>query len=401
MLFHIIDSKQKCKSVYTENRIDKDPNYKLLSKTWSYNPTLKDYDIEFASLYTGGKTIDESCPEHLKSEWENVKRKHFAFLNSFKQAKVRAGDYCFYDLVPESFLLEYNTVKSKITKYILSSHKKPNNYNFLVELSGLADDISTNKLNIDKSAITPYLHQYKARKFKDKLSKIDPHIRYNVFGTVTGRLTTKKESFPILTMDRAYRGILKPSNDFFVELDFNAAELRCLLALNDQPQPETDLHLWHQKKINYLYSENLNRDEIKTKMFAWLYGGPNASLGMPEIENCYNKQGVVKKYWDGEYVLNPFGRQIKCDQFRALNFIIQSTTSDIFLRKAIEINNMLKGRKSLTMCLIHDSMIIDFSGEDRAILKNIIQEFGNTEFGKFKVNVKIGNRFGNMKDVSL
>ena len=40
----------------------------------------------------------------------------------------------------------------------------------------------------------------------------------------------------------------------------------------------------------------------------------------------------VEKYWDGEYVINPFGRQIKCDQFRALNFIIQSTTSDIFLR---------------------------------------------------------------------
>ena len=53
------------------------------------------------------------------------------------------------------------------------------------------------------------------------------------------------------------------------------------------------------------------------------------------------------------------------------------------------------------MGLIHDSMVIDFSGEDREILKSLIDEFGNTEFGKFKVNVKAGKSYGSLKELSL
>ena len=33
--------------------------------------------------------------------------KHKSFIKSFKKAQVKASDYCFYDLVPETFLLEF------------------------------------------------------------------------------------------------------------------------------------------------------------------------------------------------------------------------------------------------------------------------------------------------------
>jgi DNA polymerase I-like protein with 3'-5' exonuclease and polymerase domains len=96
-------------------------------------------------------------------------------------------------------------------------------------------------------------------------------------------------------------------------------------------------------------------------------------------------------------VVNHFGRRIKADQFHALNAIIQSTTSDTFLRRAIAVNKILEGRKSFTMGLIHDSMVIDFDREDKGLLKNLIKEFGNTDLGLFKVNTSLGTDFGNMR----
>jgi hypothetical protein len=82
--------------------------------TWDYNTVLKEYNIEYASLYAQGKNIDEICPDHLRDEWETVKKKHFSFIKSFDTAKVKSKDYCFYDLVPESFVVDFFNVKSKI-----------------------------------------------------------------------------------------------------------------------------------------------------------------------------------------------------------------------------------------------------------------------------------------------
>ena len=108
------------------------------------------------------------------------------------------------------------------------------------------------------------------------------------------------------------------------------------------------------------------------------------------------KQKALQKYWNGKEIQNPFGRVVKADEFHALNALIQSTTSDTFLRRAIAVNKLLKGRNSFTMGLIHDSMVIDFDRNDKDILDNLIKEFGNTDLGVFKVNTSVGTSFGNM-----
>jgi len=396
MLFQIIDNKQQCASIYSNNQIISEPEYNKLSKTWTYNSVLKDKDIKYASLYAKGQNLDQCCPDSLKEIWEQVKQKHFAYIKSFEEAKVKYNDYCFYDLVPESFVIEYFNIKSQITDHVLNSYKKPENYDFLLELSELIFEIESKKLNIDPQTLDTDLHQYRTRKFKEKLMKVRPHISYNMFGTITGRLTTKRDSFPILTLDKNYRKIIRPQNDWFIEFDFNAAELRCLLALNNQSQPKEDIHEWHGQIFNRLLDRVMSREEIKRKIFGWLYGPPNASLGIPEVQSYYDKQKALKKYWDGKQVVNPFGRKIKADEFHALNALIQSTTSDTFLRRAIAVNKLLEGRKSFTAALIHDSMVIDFDRKDKDILENLIKEFGNTNLGIFKVNASLGTSFGNM-----
>ena len=112
------------------------------------------------------------------------------------------------------------------------------------------------------------MSEYKTRQFFKKINNVSPYVDYNIFGTKTGRLSTKKGSFPILTMDKRYRSSVKPNNDWFVELDYNAAELRVLLALAGKEQPDEDIHDWNVKNV---YRNLLTRDEAKTRIFAWLY----------------------------------------------------------------------------------------------------------------------------------
>ena len=397
MLFEIIDHKQHCKNIFSENKIISDPDYDKLSQTWAFHSTLKDYNIEYASLYAQSKTLDQCCPDKFKDEWTAIKEKYGAYIKSFQNGFCELDEHCFYDLVPQSFVIEFFSIKNKITEYVLSTYEKPANYNFLVEATKLITSIRDHKLNINTDPLIPKLHQLKVRSFYTKIFSCASYIDYNLFGTITGRLSTKKDSFPILTMNKDYRSVIEPTNDWFIELDFNAAELRCLLSLNDQPQPEEDIHQWHGNIFNKLSDRKMNRDEIKRKIFGWLYGPLGGSLGIQQIEKYYDKRKVIDKYWNGKEVINPFGRQIKADEFHALNAIIQSTTSDTFLRRAIAVNKLLEHRNSFTMGLIHDSMIIDFDRSDKDILNNIIEEFSETKLGKFKVNVSLGTHFGNMK----
>ena len=397
MIFEIIDQKQHCKNIYSNNQILSEYDCNDLSGTWSYHSVLKDHNIEYASLYANGNTLDECCPEKLQNKWNEIKQKHFAYIKSFQNGFCQIEDQCFYDLVPESFVIEYFGIKNQITDHVLNTYIKPENYDFLLELSKLITDIRDNKLNINPDVLRDKLHQVRTRNFHTKLYSCSPFIDYNIFGTITGRLTTHKNSFPILTMSKNYRQVLTPTNDWFIELDFNAAELRCLLALNKENQPKEDLHDWHGSIFNKLMDHELDRDEIKRKIFGWLYGPLNASLGIPQIEKYYDKQKALKEYWTGTEIINPFERKIKADEFHALNALIQSTTSDVFLRRAIAVNKLLKNRKSLTVALIHDSMVIDFAREDKEILNELITEFGNTDLGQFKVNASLGTNFGNMK----
>ena len=89
MTFQIIDNKQQCKNIFYKNKITNNINLNDLKNTWSYHPSLKEYDIQYAYLYSGGKNLDECCPDYLKSSWENIKKKHLAYIKSFNVAKDR------------------------------------------------------------------------------------------------------------------------------------------------------------------------------------------------------------------------------------------------------------------------------------------------------------------------
>ena len=84
-----------------------------------------------------------------------------------------------------------------------------------------------------------------------------------------------------------------------------------------------------------------------------------------------------------------------------MNYLIQSTTSDLFLRKVIEIDKLLEGKQSFVSYCIHDSLVLDFCDKDRDLLVGIIDNLSKTGLGTFKVNVSAGKHFGNMKKLEL
>ena len=196
-------------------------------------------------------------------------------------------------------------------------------------------------------------------------------------------------------MNKEFRGCIKPKNDWFIELDFNAAELRVLLALAGAKQPLNDIHDWN---VQHIFDGKITREEAKTKTFAWLY----SQRTNKELERLYNKNLIRHKYWDGFKVETDYGRIIeKVDEHRALNYIIQSTTVDMVHEQAHKIYELLKEKKSNISFLIHDAVYIDLAEEDRYEILNWLDIFKKTRYDIFKVNLAAGKNLGEMKKLKL
>ena len=363
-----------------------------LSHTWAPHELLIDKPIEYAQIWAKGKSLLECCPEYLLEEWKKISGRMKAFQKSFQTVGIDISNVDPRHFIPENFIIKHLTIKNLICEDVFQNCERPKNYKFMCELLGFCCDLEKKSLKINSDLIK-YVPKF--RSDWKKLQRVSHNVRYDAYKAVTGRLSTKQGSFPILNLKKDCRGIIEPYNDCFIELDFNAAELRTFLALNDKEQPENDIHEWNAKHV---FKEDLTRDEIKKKTFSWLYD-PKAIN--KSLEMCYNKNYVLEKYFDGSYVNTIFDRKIEADDHHALNYIIQSTASDLFLKQAIKIWKLLKGKKTYVAFTIHDSLVLDFNLFDKGMVEGLVEEFSNTELGKFKVNVSGGKNFGEMKEMNL
>ena len=175
-----------------------------------------------------------------------------------------------------------------------------------------------------------------------------------------------------------------------MELDFNAAELRTLLALSGKEQPQLDMHEWHRSQ----FQNKGTRDEIKKRVFAWLY---NPTARDAALERLYNRDWVKSNHWNGTTVRTPFSRKIEADDHHALNYIVQSTSSDVCIEQAVKVNNFLKNMKSNIVFFMHDSIVIDYDATERHHLLEILYIFKKTRLGEYVVNLSVGKSFGEMR----
>jgi len=396
MYFEVIDNKFDCFGFYRKGVIEHHPPDTLDKHyCWTYNPVMKDYtNIEYVSLYCEGKSITDVCPDELKDDWNHLNQKFRSFFKAFHTAKIDLEKNCYYDMVPMTFLLDYFELKVKIIKHVAKTYPRPNNYDHLCEVMKVCHDVSKKKLNVDTSVLNLKIANPLVKKAKVKYDNVAPYIRYDIFGTKTGRLSTISRSFPIHQLDKEYRNILSPNNDWFVELDFNGAELRTFLALAGKPQPQVDIHDWN---IDNIFNRGIDRESAKKKIFAWLYG----EVENKKAEEIYNKELVRSKYWDGSKVKTYWGREIEADKHHSLSYIVQSTFADLVLKQMVKVHKLLEGKKSYIAFCVHDNIVIDLADDEKYLLPEIMKAFADTEFGKFLVNVKAGSNYGEMKKLNI
>jgi DNA polymerase I-like protein with 3'-5' exonuclease and polymerase domains len=298
-------------------------------------------------------------------------------------------------VVPNYFLFEYLLAKNKITRHVLDTYRRPGNYEMMYKLLEILEDIRSRPLKIDIGPIGHLLESVRGKNFHRTVQNVKHICDYNPWGTVTGRLATNPASFPILTMNKEFRACIQPQNDWLLELDFNAAELRILLALAGVEQPKNDIHDWN---VKHVFGGKLSRADAKTKTFAWLYSQRSNSL----LERLYNKDLVQNKYWDGFKIETDYGRIIEnVDERHALNYIVQSTTIDMVHEQACKVYEALRGMKSNIAFLIHDALYIDLAEEDRYEILNLLDIFKKTRYDMFKVNIAAGKNLGALKELKL
>ena len=391
-VFQVIDDKQNCFGVYSNgqfayNRVPN--NYK---RTFSWSPHLLGHEIEYAFLFCGGKSLSEVCPERLKQRFEARERKLRAFVNSFVSAKIQVKDACLFDLIPITHLRHYLDVKSQICSFVFDTFERPKNYSFLRDTYEVIKEISLQRLKVDWQLL-------------EKLAKTDPkassllkrfagkttHVNYEIFGTRTGRLGVKENSFPVLNLKAQNKRVLLPQNDWFVELDYNGAEVRTLLALANKPQPEEDVHNWN---LEHVYTRVKSREAAKKRFFAWLY---NPNSDDKAINAFYDRSQILEAFFVDGKVQTPFGREIETDDFHALNYLLQSSSSDNCMTQVNKIHKFLRNKKTKVAFAVHDSVVLDLAVEERHLLPQVKEVFEDTRLGRFPVGVSVGKNYGELR----
>ena len=250
MLFQLMDNKTDCAGTYLSGQFVWDRIPDGITKTWSYSDHLFGRDIEYANLLVAGKSIEAICPEHLRERWDSIKGLLKSHYKALTTSKVDLGDVCFYDVVPQKHLQHYFEMKNEITQWVFDNVERPANYNLLKRVQAATRELKQHPVNLNSFAIyCSAADDAKAKQLYDQFGDSKPHVDYDIFGTVTGRFTTKRNSFPILNLKTELKKHVRPNNHAFLELDFTAAEVRTMLALQGHEQPEEDLHEWHIKNV--------------------------------------------------------------------------------------------------------------------------------------------------------
>ena len=383
--FQIVDNKNGCLGYFYDGAFIKDVELPVdATRTWEFNEGLEGRRVDIASIYCQNRRITEFLTKEEAQLWNLCKEREQAQLRTFETCEIDLQENCFYDLVPINLIEDICTLKDSATQKVFEQYPRPLNYNFMLDVHRLTSYLATVKLRFNKKV------------FQDvDLAGIFSRntLSFNPYGTITGRFTNSPNSFPILVLKKDYRKYIKPNNNYILELDYNAAEIRTALGLSGIEQPIGDIYQWLNEEI---YQGKKTRDEVKKSMISWLYNHKNKG---DEFKTFLDKDALLERYYFNGAVITPFNRRIECDEAHAISYLVQSTNSDIMHKVSVEIMDLLSPYKSKLYFVIHDSIVIDLHKDDEEIMDIVIEKFQNTMFGVYDSKVSIGTNFGTLRTI--
>ena len=84
-----------------------------------------------------------------------------------------------------------------------------------------------------------------------------------------------------------------------------------------------------------------------------------------------------------------------------LNYLIQSTTADLVMERAVAVDKFLEGKKSFVSHIVHDELVIDLADEERTLAPQIKEIFANNLLDTFMVNLSCGKNYYELQELKI
>lgn len=339
-----------------------DTEYKLYNIT-----TLNKWD-KYTFMFRNKSLIQEVLPDHYLDEY-------------FKDLRIAEG--------------ELNELDNNL-KYLSTLRKNQNIFKNLyrAKINGLSYRVFK---ELEKNeTILSGLEKFKPSK------GYCSEIKYNQTNTVTGRLTTTKDSPNILTLPARCRKIFESrwqQEGDLLYIDFKTLEPRVVRKINGKNASD-DIYL----EIADMLDFEVDRIIIKRGIISTLYGATSTISGLSQ-ERSKAVLEATKSYFDlasidkkASYVhdvgcrLNFFGRpiwNIKEEQGnKIVNNYIQSTAVDVALSYFSELCDLIDLDLCKPIFIIHDALVLDVHKDYIETCKKIVQDgYTCTQLGHFPIDI--------------
>ena len=351
-------------------------------------------------------TIMKNHKHLYDAHYDDIWKSTFAINSYVKAYGIYSDEIIAKNAIPENFIKDYYRFKSWLTLDILNTVKEPENYDTLFKIRYNVEEHKRNVIHIDQFKAKAYQNSENKLKRKAGRQAISPRIIFDPYKTATGRLTTKRASFPIHSLARKYRDLIIPSHDILLSLDYNAADLRSFLYVFDKENVKyyeivEDVYDVFRREMDLRLME---RKELKVKVLATLYDHDENYLHQRFNVTEQIEEFIVDEDDEFVYVKTPVKRIVKVpkkdgerQRHLILSYLIQSVTSDLFQIGVSNIIEELRGTRSKVLFSIHDEVIIDMKREHEDQIPKLKKILTDTMLGKFRCKSKIGGNFKDMK----